>query len=144
MRLYTNKLEKYYGRRKVVDGMSISVEQGEIVGLLGPNGAGKTTTFYMVVGFIKPTEGAVYLDDLEITSLPMYRRARLGIGYLPQEASVFRKMSVEDNIGSVLEMTNLTRKEQRARREEPIEEFGLQMDRDSAITGNRSKIHTSG
>ncbi len=125
MKLYTDKLEKYYGRRKVVDGMSIEVEQGEIVGLLGPNGAGKTTTFYMVVGFIKPTEGNVYLDGREITSLPMYRRARLGIGYLPQEASVFRKMTVEDNIASVLEMTKLGRKEQKIRQEELIDEFGL-------------------
>ncbi len=125
MKLYTDKLDKFYGRRKVVDGMSIEVEQGEIVGLLGPNGAGKTTTFYMVVGFIKPTEGNVYLDGQNITSLPMYRRARLGIGYLPQEASVFRKMTVEDNIASVLEMTKLSRKEQKMRQEELIDEFGL-------------------
>ena len=112
MRLYTKNLVKYYGRRKVVDKMSIEVNQGEIVGLLGPNGAGKTTTFYMVVGFIKPSAGAVFLDENEITSLPMYKRARRGLGYLPQEASVFRKMSVEDNIAAVLEMTKLTRKEQ--------------------------------
>jgi lipopolysaccharide export system ATP-binding protein len=125
VKLYTENLVKYYGRRKVVDGMSIEVSQGEIVGLLGPNGAGKTTTFYMVVGFIKPNEGAVFLDDIEITSLPMYKRARRGIGYLPQEASVFRKMSVEDNIAAVLEMTKLTRKEQRVKQESLIDEFGL-------------------
>ncbi len=125
MKLRTENLVKYYGRRKVVDGMSIEVNQGEIVGLLGPNGAGKTTTFYMVVGFIKPNEGAVFLDDKEITKLPMYKRARRGIGYLPQEASVFRKMSVEDNIAAVLEMTKLTRKEQRIKQESLIDEFGL-------------------
>ena len=115
MKLHTNNLVKYYGRRKVVDNVSIRVEQGEIVGLLGPNGAGKTTTFYMVVGFIKPTEGKVYLDEREITELPMYKRARHGIGYLPQEASVFRKMTVEDNIAAVLEMTPLTRTKARHR-----------------------------
>jgi len=143
MKLYTDKLDKFYGRRKVVDGMSIEVKQGEIVGLLGPNGAGKTTTFYMVVGFIKPTNGHVFLDDKEITSLPMYRRARLGIGYLPQEASVFRKMTVEDNIASVLEMTKLSRKEQKERREALIEEFGLQKVRknvgDSLSGGERRR-----
>ena len=125
MKLHTSKLVKYYGRRKVVDEMSIEVSQGEIVGLLGPNGAGKTTTFYMVVGFIKPTEGQVYLDSKEITELPMYKRARLGIGYLPQEASVFRKMTVEDNIAAVLEMTKLSRKEQKMKCESLIDEFGL-------------------
>jgi len=125
VKLRTENLVKYYGRRKVVDGMSIEVNQGEIVGLLGPNGAGKTTTFYMVVGFIKPNEGAVFLDGKEITKLPMYKRARRGIGYLPQEASVFRKMSVEDNIAAVLEMTKLTRKEQRIKQESLIDEFGL-------------------
>jgi lipopolysaccharide export system ATP-binding protein len=125
MKLYTDNLVKYYGRRKVVDNVSIRVEQGEIVGLLGPNGAGKTTTFYMVVGFIKPTDGKVYLESSEITDLPMYKRARRGIGYLPQEASVFRKMTVEDNIASVLEMTTLTRKEQKLKCESLIDEFGL-------------------
>ena len=143
MKLHTDKLDKFYGRRKVVDGMSIRVEQGEIVGLLGPNGAGKTTTFYMVVGFIKPTDGHVYLDEKEITSIPMYKRARLGIGYLPQEASVFRKMTVEDNIASVLEMTSLSRNEQKERREELIEEFGLQKVRknvgDSLSGGERRR-----
>jgi lipopolysaccharide export system ATP-binding protein len=143
VKLYTENLVKYYGRRKVVDGMSIEVSQGEIVGLLGPNGAGKTTTFYMVVGFIKPNEGAVFLDDIEITSLPMYKRARRGIGYLPQEASVFRKMSVEDNIAAVLEMTKLTRKEQRVKQESLIDEFGLEKVRknvgDSLSGGERRR-----
>jgi lipopolysaccharide export system ATP-binding protein len=125
MKLYSDNLVKFYGRRKVVDNVSIRVEQGEIVGLLGPNGAGKTTTFYMVVGFIQPTEGKVYLEIKEITDLPMYRRARRGIGYLPQEASVFRKMTVEDNIASVLEMTKLSRKEQKIKCESLIDEFGL-------------------
>ena len=143
MKLYTKNLVKYYGRRKVVDNMSVEVNQGEIVGLLGPNGAGKTTTFYMVVGFIKPSEGAVYLDDIEITNLPMYMRARRGIGYLPQEASVFRKMSVEDNIGAVLEMTKLSKKEQLIKRESLIEEFGLEKVRknvgDSLSGGERRR-----
>jgi lipopolysaccharide export system ATP-binding protein len=111
--IHTNKLIKSYRNRTVVNEVSINVKQGEIVGLLGPNGAGKTTTFYMVVGLIKPDSGKVYLDDKDITSLPMYKRAQLGIGYLPQEASVFRKLSVEDNILAVLEMTNLTKAEQR-------------------------------
>lgn len=125
MKLYTRSLNKFYGRRQVVDNVSIEVSQGEIVGLLGPNGAGKTTTFYMVVGFIKPNSGTVHLDDVEITDLPMYQRARRGVGYLPQEASVFRKMSVEDNISAVLEMTNLSKQEQHEKREELINEFGL-------------------
>ncbi|MCB0600789.1 MAG: LPS export ABC transporter ATP-binding protein [Saprospiraceae bacterium] len=125
MKLYTRQLEKFYGRRKVVDDVTIEVNQGEIVGLLGPNGAGKTTTFYMVVGFIKPDGGAVYLEDQEITELPMYKRARLGIGYLPQEPSVFRKLSVEDNIKAVLEMTKLSREEQKSKLESLLGEFGL-------------------
>ena len=116
---------KRYGKRTVVNHASIEVKQGEIVGLLGPNGAGKTTTFYMVVGLIKPDEGAVYLDDEDITKLAMYRRAQLGIGYLPQEASVFRKLSVEDNISAVLEMTRLSRKEQKAKLESLLDEFRL-------------------
>src|SRR6056297_2558295 len=98
MRLRSDDLVKFYGKRKVVKGVSLEVDQGEIVGLLGPNGAGKTTTFYMVVGFISPNEGQVFYNDKDITSLPMYKRARRGIGYLPQEASVFRKLTVEDNI----------------------------------------------
>lgn len=125
MILKTDNLVKEYGRRKVVDDVSIQVKKGEIVGLLGPNGAGKTTTFYMVVGFIKPTEGDVYLDDEKITSLPMFKRARKGIGYLPQEASVFRKMSVEDNILAVLQMTGISKEEQRHKLEDLISEFGL-------------------
>ena len=125
MKLYTQHLEKYYGRRKVVDDVTIEVNQGEIVGLLGPNGAGKTTTFYMVVGFIRPNAGAVFLEDQAITDLPMYKRARLGIGYLPQEPSVFRKLSVEDNILAVLEMTKRSKDEQLEKLESLLSEFGL-------------------
>ncbi len=125
MRIFTRNLVKRYGKRTVVNHVSFEVSQGEIVGLLGPNGAGKTTSFYQVVGLIKPDEGEVFLDDLNITKLPMYKRARMGIGYLPQEASIFRKLSVEDNIGAVLEMTKLTKAEQLARRESLLEEFRL-------------------
>ena len=131
MKLYTDHLDKYYGRRKVVDDVSIEVRQGEIVGLLGPNGAGKTTTFYMVVGFIKPNEGKVYLEQEDITDLPMYKRARRGIGYLPQEPSVFRKLSVEDNLKAVLEMTDLSKAEQKETLESLIDEFGLEKVRKS-------------
>ena len=109
--IHTKELVKSYKGRTVVNKVSVDVKQGEIVGLLGPNGAGKTTTFYMVVGLIKPDEGTVFLNDLDITKLPMYKRAQMGIGYLPQEASVFRKLSVEDNILAVLEMTKLTKQE---------------------------------
>jgi lipopolysaccharide export system ATP-binding protein len=123
--IHTNELVKRYGDRTVVNHTSIEVKQGEIVGLLGPNGAGKTTTFYMVVGLIKPDEGEVYLNDENITPLAMYKRAQMGIGYLPQEASVFRKLSVEDNIKAVLEMTRLPRKEQREKLESLLEEFRL-------------------
>jgi lipopolysaccharide export system ATP-binding protein len=125
MTLKTKDLVKIYGNREVVKSVSIEVNQGEIVGLLGPNGAGKTTTFYMVVGFIKPNEGLVYLDEKDITGLPMYKRAQEGIGYLPQEPSVFRKLSVEQNIIAVLEMTDLTKTEQKDRLEQLISEFGL-------------------
>lgn len=125
MKLRSEQLVKIYGSRKVVKGVSLEVNQGEIVGLLGPNGAGKTTTFYMTVGFIKPNEGHVYLDDEDITSLAMYRRAQKGIGYLPQEASVFRKLSVEDNIKGILEMTKLSKKDQKDKLETLMEEFGL-------------------
>ncbi|MDX2134585.1 MAG: LPS export ABC transporter ATP-binding protein [Saprospiraceae bacterium] len=125
MVLHADNIAKTYGRRTVVKGVSFNVSQGEIVGLLGPNGAGKTTSFYMVVGFIKPTEGRVYLDDEEVTNLPMYRRAQKGVGYLPQEASVFRKLTVEDNIRAVLEMTPLNKARQKEKLEELIEEFGL-------------------
>ncbi len=125
MRLYTQNLVKKYKNRRVVDGVSVSVEQGEIVGLLGPNGAGKTTTFYMMVGLINPYEGSIMLDDKEITREPVYKRARMGIGYLAQEASVFRKLSVEDNIKAVLEMSSLSRPEQKDRTESLLSEFGL-------------------
>lgn len=123
--IHTQQLVKSYGRRTVVNNVSVGVKQGEIVGLLGPNGAGKTTTFYMVVGLIKPDNGEVFLDKEEITKMPMYRRAQLGIGYLPQEASVFRKMSVEDNIMAVLEMTKLKKSEQREKLEALLDEFRL-------------------
>lgn len=143
MRLWTDTLVKYYGKRKVVDNVSIEVSQGEIVGLLGPNGAGKTTTFYMVVGFIKPTEGQVYLDKTEITDLPMYKRARLGVGYLPQEPSVFRKLSVENNIRAVLELTNSPKDQQKIKLESLIDEFGLERVRhnvgDSLSGGERRR-----
>lgn len=125
MILRGEQLIKKYGKRTVVQGVSIEVNQGEIVGLLGPNGAGKTTTFYMVVGFIKPNGGRVFLDNDDITALPMYKRAQRGIGYLPQEPSVFRKLSVEDNIKAVLEMTKLSNKEQDERLELLIDEFTL-------------------
>jgi len=123
--IHTNDLVKIYGSRTVVNHASVNVKQGEIVGLLGPNGAGKTTTFYMVVGLIKPDEGEVFLDSQEITKLPMYKRAQMGIGYLPQEASVFRKLSVEDNIMAVLEMTKLPKKEQKQKLESLLDEFRL-------------------
>jgi lipopolysaccharide export system ATP-binding protein len=123
--IHTNDLIKSYHNRTVVDHVSVNVKQGEIVGLLGPNGAGKTTTFYMVVGLIKPDDGQVFLDDRDITRLPMYKRAQLGLGYLPQESSVFRKLSVEDNIRAILEMTKMTRKEQRDKLEVLLDEFRL-------------------
>lgn len=126
MKLYTRNLIKRYKKRTVVNQVSVEVNQGEIVGLLGPNGAGKTTTFYMTVGLIRPNEGEVFLDDLNITNMPMYRRAQLGIGYLAQEASVFRKLSVEDNIRAVLELTKLTNEEQKAKLEDLLNEFSLQ------------------
>lgn len=123
--IHTQNLVKTYKNRTVVNKVSIDVQQGEIVGLLGPNGAGKTTTFYMVVGLIKPDEGSVFLNDTNITKLPMYKRAQMGIGYLPQEASVFRKLSVEDNIMSVLEMTKKTKAERKQKLEELLDEFHL-------------------
>ncbi|HEX3006001.1 MAG TPA: LPS export ABC transporter ATP-binding protein [Bacteroidales bacterium] len=125
MILRTGNLVKRYKNRVVVKGVSIEVKQGEIVGLLGPNGAGKTTTFYMIVGLIIPNEGKIYLDDQEITEEPMYRRAQKGVGYLAQEASVFRKLSVEDNIRAVLEMTKLSKAEQDDKVESLLQEFGL-------------------
>ena len=123
--IHTKELVKSYKGRTVVNKVSVNVQQGEIVGLLGPNGAGKTTTFYMVVGLIKPDEGDVFLDDLNITRLPMYKRAQMGIGYLPQEASVFRKLSVEDNIMAVLEMTKLTKGERTEKLDKLLDEFNL-------------------
>ncbi|MFN0729516.1 LPS export ABC transporter ATP-binding protein [Polaribacter gochangensis] len=125
MILRADNIEKIYGSRKVVQGISLEVSQGEIVGLLGPNGAGKTTSFYMIVGMIKPNAGHIYLDDEEITNDPMYKRAQKGIGYLAQEASVFRKLSVEENIMSVLEFTDRTKKERKEKLESLIEEFSL-------------------
>ena len=124
--IHTKNLVKIYGSRTVVNNVSFDVKQGEIVGLLGPNGAGKTTSFYQVVGLIRPDAGEVFLNDINITKLPMYKRAQLGIGYLPQEASVFRKLSVEDNISAVLEMTKLTKQEQKNKLESLVEEFRLQ------------------
>jgi len=123
--LRADNLVKKYKKRTVVNNVSLSVQQGEIVGLLGPNGAGKSTSFYMIVGMIRPNEGKVFLDDLEITKLPMYKRARAGVGYLTQEASVFRTMTVRDNIASVLEMTKLSKKEQHEQCERLMEELGL-------------------
>ncbi len=126
MILKAENIQKKYGKRTVVKGVSFNVRQGEIVGLLGPNGAGKTTSFYMIVGLIKPNGGRVFLAEEDITKLPMYKRAQMGIGYLPQEVSVFRKLSVEDNIAAILEMMKLTKKEQKKKLEDLIEEFGLQ------------------
>lgn len=125
MILRAEDIKKRYGKREVVKGVSIDVKQGEIVGLLGPNGAGKTTSFYMIVGLIKPNAGKVFLDDKEITNAPMYKRAKMGIGYLPQEVSVFRKLSVEDNIAAILEMMPMTKEEQKERLEELLDEFSL-------------------
>ena len=124
--LRTENLYKKYGKRTVVNDVSIHLDQGEIVGLLGPNGAGKTTTFYMTTGLVLPNSGKIYLNDKNISDMPMYRRAKLGIGYLPQEASVFRKMSVEDNIRSVLEMTNFSKDYQKEKLEQLIQEFNLE------------------
>lgn len=125
MKLHTNELYKKYGKRMVVKGATVEVKQGEIVGLLGPNGAGKTTTFYMIVGLIKPYEGNIFLDDVDITKEPVYKRARKGLGYLAQEASVFRKMSVEDNLRAVLQMTKMSRRDQRVKVVKLLKEFGL-------------------
>lgn len=126
MKLRAEHLVKRYKQRAVVKDVSVEVNQGEIVGLLGPNGAGKTTSFYMIVGLIKPNEGGVFLDDEDITKLPMYKRARKGVGYLAQEASVFRKLSIEDNLRAILQMTKRTKQEQKDKLEELLDEFGLQ------------------
>ena len=131
MILKADNIVKYYGKRAVVDDVSFEVNQGEIVGLLGPNGAGKTTSFYMIVGLIRPYSGHVFLDNNNITKLPMYKRAQLGVGYLAQEASIFRQMSVEDNLLSVLEMTILNKNDQKEKCEDLINEFGLQKVRKS-------------
>jgi lipopolysaccharide export system ATP-binding protein len=141
--IHTSALQKSYKGRTVVNNVSVSVKQGEIVGLLGPNGAGKTTTFYMVVGLIKPDEGTVFLNEEDITKLPMYKRAQMGIGYLPQEASVFRSLSVEDNILAVLEMTSLSKEERLLKLESLLDEFNLQLVRknngDSLSGGERRR-----
>ncbi len=125
MKLHTKEIKKTYKKRDVVKGITVEVNQGEIVGLLGPNGAGKTTSFYMIVGLVKPDSGHVFLDETDITTMPMYKRSQMGIGYLPQEVSVFRKLSVEDNIMAILEMTNLSKPEREARLEQLISEFSL-------------------
>jgi lipopolysaccharide export system ATP-binding protein len=125
VKLFTQEISKSYRGRNVVKKVSIEVNQGEIVGLLGPNGAGKTTSFYMIVGLVKPDQGTVFLDDVNITKLPMYRRAQLGIGYLPQEVSVFRKLSVEDNIMAILELTDLNKQERLEKLERLLQEFSL-------------------
>ena len=141
--IHTSALQKSYKGRTVVNNVSVTVKQGEIVGLLGPNGAGKTTTFYMVVGLIKPDEGTVFLNEEDITKLPMYKRAQMGIGYLPQEASVFRSLSVEDNILAVLEMTKLSKEERLSKLESLLDEFNLQLVRknngDSLSGGERRR-----
>ena len=139
MILRSEKLVKRYKGKTVVNQMSLQVAQGEIVGLLGPNGAGKTTTFYMTVGMVKPDEGRVFLDELEITKEPMYRRAQMGVGYLPQEASIFRELSVEDNIKAVLEMTTLSKEEQKEKQESLLEEFGL-----NRVRTNLGKVLSGG
>ncbi|NQY00088.1 MAG: LPS export ABC transporter ATP-binding protein [Flavobacteriaceae bacterium] len=125
MKLRAENIQKIYGSRKVVKGISLEVKQGEIIGLLGPNGAGKTTSFYMIVGMIKPNAGKIFINDEDITSYPMYKRAQKGIGYLSQEASVFRKLSVEDNIMSVLQFTDLSKRDQKQKLESLIEEFNI-------------------
>jgi lipopolysaccharide export system ATP-binding protein len=139
MKLRAENIEKSYRGRKVVKGISIEVEQGQIVGLLGPNGAGKTTSLYMIVGLVKPNNGAIYLDDQLITKYPMYQRAQNGIGYLAQEASVFRKLSVEQNILSVLQMTSMTKAQQKEKTEALLEEFGL-----THIRKNRGDLLSGG
>ncbi len=139
MILRADQIEKFYRGRQVVKGISLEVKQGEIVGLLGPNGAGKTTSFYMIVGLVKPNGGHIYLDQEEITRYPMYQRAQSGIGYLAQEASVFRKLSVEDNILSVLQLTKLSLREQKEKMESLLEEFGL-----THIRKNRGDLLSGG
>ena len=139
MQLRSENLLKQYGSKKVVNDVSVFVNQGEIVGLLGPNGAGKTTTFYMCVGLVRPDEGKIYLDDANITRLPMYKRAQLGVGYLPQEASVFRELSVEDNILAILQTTTLSKAEQADKLEFLLDEFGL-----NRVRKNLGKVLSGG
>ncbi len=139
IKLHAQKITKTYRGRKVVNEVSVTVNQGEIVGLLGPNGAGKTTSFYMIVGLIKPLTGHIFLDDIDITRFPMYKRAQSGIGYLAQEASVFRKLTVEQNIKSVLELTDLSPTEQKEKTEALLEEFGL-----THIRKNRGDLLSGG
>ena len=139
MKLHAENITKTYRGRKVVNNISVTVNQGEIVGLLGPNGAGKTTSFYMIVGLIKPLSGHIYLENIDITKFPMYKRAQSGIGYLAQEASVFRKLTVEQNIKSVLELTKLSKKEQYEKTEALLEEFGL-----THIRKNRGDLLSGG
>ena len=139
LKLAANHITKRYGKRKVVDDVSIGVSQGEIVGLLGPNGAGKTTSFYTIVGLIKPNSGSIVLDNTNITSYPMYQRAQNGIGYLAQEASVFRKLSVEDNIRCVLELTKMSKSKQQEKTESLLEEFSL-----TSIRKNRGDLLSGG
>ena len=139
MKLVVNNIIKIYKGRKVVKGVSLEVNQGEIVGLLGPNGAGKTTSFYMIVGLIKPNGGTIFLDNTDITNYPMYKRAQSGIGYLAQEASVFRKLSIEDNIKSVLQLTKLSKAEQQRKTDELIDEFSL-----GHIRKNRGDLRSDG
>ena len=139
MNLKTENIVKLYGSKKVVDKVSISVDQGEIVGLLGPNGAGKTTSFYIMVGLVKPNFGNVFLNDRNITSFPMYKRAQMGVGYLSQEASVFRKMSVEDNISSILELSSSSKNDQNEKLENLLDEFGLQ-----SVRKNRGDLLSGG
>ncbi len=146
-RLEARELIKQYGRRRVVDGVSLDVGRGEVVGLLGPNGAGKTTIFYMLVGLVRPNGGGVWVGEREVTDLPMYRRARLGVSYLPQEASVFRRLTVEDNLHGVLELRGVTRPEATARVNEMLEEFGLARVRsqraDTLSGGERRRLEIS-
>lgn len=139
MQLRTDSLVKQYRKRRVVNDVSVQLQQGEIVGLLGPNGAGKTTTFYMVVGLIRSDGGKIFLDDEDITKLPMYRRAQKGIGYLPQEPSIFRKLTVADNIAAVLELTKLSREEQKEKLESLLQEFGL-----NHVRSNRGDLLSGG
>ena len=146
MILRADNIQKIYGSRKVVQGISLEVRQGEIIGLLGPNGAGKTTSFYMIVGMVKPNFGKIFLNDEEITNDPMYERAKKGIGYLAQEASVFRKLSVEDNIMSVLQFTNLSKREQKNKLESLIEEFNIghvRKNRGDLLSGVEQKLHVA-